>query len=40
MSDVIDPTCVILENDDFPISRCGFDRVAHVEDRYYGGPAR
>jgi hypothetical protein len=38
MSDVIGPTCVILENDDLPISRCGFGRVAHVKYRYCGGP--
>ena len=30
VSDVMHPKDVILENDDFPVSRCGLDRVAPV----------
>ena len=33
-SDDIGPTRVILENDEFPISRCGLDRVAHAKRGY------
>ncbi len=30
-SDAIHPKEIILENDDFPVSRCGLDRVTHVK---------
>jgi len=37
MSDVIGPTRVILENDDFSISRCGLERLAHAKDAHSDG---
>src|SRR5260221_2575330 len=33
-SDAIHPKEIILENDDFPVSRCGLDRVTHVKHAY------
>src|SRR5439155_14564746 len=37
VSNVIGPGRFILENNDFPISRCGLDRVAHCKDAYSNG---
>ena len=31
VNDVIGSIRIILKNDDFPISRCGLDRVAHAK---------
>src|ERR1700682_40840 len=34
VSDIVDPVRIILEDDDFPVPRCGFNRTAHVKDAY------
>ena len=36
-SGLIGPTGVILENDDFSISLCGLERLAHAKDAYFDG---
>jgi hypothetical protein len=37
VSEVIGPTRVILEDDNFTIPRCGLDRLAHVKYAYFDG---